>query len=307
MKKTVFLIVISTFIAICSAQTARPIVKDVQASLSETERMVELTWSISQDASDSILELLVYKNIDTIIRPSTLSILTPIATVTSNTTQYFDTINDYNTYYYAVVAKTHDGTLYDVIIPSVNATDKAIVRTKAQTQNLATKENSETPAIDVNPRIDATVQAPLREKPLPYIEILDNTEVEPVIALENTTRNVIATAPTSDKRQEYFEPYILDKDSNAENAIGDDYTLYTIVSSYVAPEDWANAEQELLKFLQINRTADATARANFYLAQVYYFQQNYRTAVTHFQRAERLYPFYAKKWIEETLDKLTIS
>ncbi len=307
MKKLVILAIIVAFSALCSAQSIRPMVQDISSSLLENGTQVQLSWNISKETSAQISELLIYKNIGSIIKASTLSILTPVATISVSESLYTDTLNNNTANYYAIVARTLDGTIYDVIIPTVNATDKAVVRTKNEYVVQSITNTQDNSLAEASPRIDTSIKAPLRDRPLPYVDVLsDNSEKNPPI-ITTETLHAIQTLPTQEATAIYFKPYIINEDTNVENATGDDYTLAVIVDSFVIHEHWSDAEKELLKFLQINRSKDSTARANFYLAQSYYFQGDYRKSLAHFQKSEKLYPMQSKKWIEEVLNKFTIS
>ncbi len=306
MKKIAILIISCVFAALCSAQSMRPMITDLQSTLSSENTYVLLTWSIPKETASQITELLVYRNSGSIIRTSSLSILEPRAVLSPTQTSYKDDIQDYSAYYYAVVARTSEGGVYDVIIPTVNASDTAIVKEKLQVFVLDDKPEVENIYANAVPKIDSSVVAPLRERPLPNIDILATKKQDSTPTISEETLKAVNTVPTTPQSASFFKPLILEQDTNTENATGDDYTLSLIVNSSVALEDWVLAEQELLKFLQVNRTSTSSARANFYLAQSYYFQQEYRKALTHFQKSEKAYPVQSKKWIEEVLNRFTI-
>ncbi len=304
MKKLIILILFCTFTAICSAQSLRPMVKDISATINSDTSEVVLSWELPANVAANVQELLIYRNTGSIIKTSTLSILEPKANLSAETTTFTDTVRDYNMYYYAVVAKTIDGKMYDVIIPTINATNEAIVKEKLQVFVLDDKPEIENIYANAVPKIDTNVSVPLRERPLPVLGILPAEEDVPSLSEETLT--ITSSLPQSHREALFSKPYILSEDMNGENATGDDYTLFVLVNTFVIAEDWENAKTELTKFLQINRSTEATARANFYLAQTYYFQKEYRLSLTHFQRAEKLYPVYSKRWIEEVLNQYTI-
>ncbi len=306
MKKTTFLIAILSFAALCSAQNIRPMVKDVSASISTEKGQVLLTWAISEESVAQISELFVYRNVGSIVKTSTLSLLSPRATLNARDSSYIDEVSDYNAYYYAIVARTIDGYIYDVVIPTVNATNVPVAKTRAKEVITANTTTSNDRFKNATPTIDASVTAPLRERPLPYIDILSTDKAEAVATITNETLEITQLEANESIHSAYLQPSILEKDTNGERATGDDYTLYLIVSSDIMDSNWKQAQEKLLQFLQINRSTDATARANFYLAQTYYFQRDYRNALTYFQKSEKLYPIYSKQWIEESLNRFTI-
>ncbi len=304
MKKTAIFIIMCIFATICGAQSVRPMVENINVTTPGQTDIVTITWTFKENSLSQIKELLVYKKTETIIKSSDISMLAPIASLLPTQAYFSDTITDFSSYYYAVVARKNDGQLYDVIIPTVNATNIAIFKEKSQNVIAPTEENA---YANASSQIDSTIKAPLRERPLPSLLIIqDSTSSEHPLVSEAALGTADSLA-YSIENEMFLTPYILDEDKNGSTATGDDYTLFLIVRSLIAQENWATSQEELLRFLQVNRTAATTIRANFYLAQCYYFQHNYRQALSHFQKTEKLYPVQSKKWIEESLNKFTIN
>ncbi len=302
MKKIAILLL--SFILLIShsvAQNMRPLVTSITPQYFPQTSQVTLTWNTSEDVRSQISELFVYKNAGSILSAEVLSILVPIATLSSDQVSYTDTINDFKSYYYAIVARTNNGTLYDVIIPTVNATAISVQREPAAGVAIVPQVKEPEIQEEASSKINSSVQAPLRQRPLPYLDISSNNERIQNGSIARANQNSANTQESF-----YLQSHILDEDKNGESATGDDYTLFTIVNSVVAQENWEGAREELTSFLQVNRSAGATARANYYLGQSYYFLQEYRTSLTYFQRAERFYPVQSKKWIEEVLNLFSI-
>ncbi len=299
MKKIAILLLTGTFLSVfCGAQSIRPLISNINTSFSPADSQVTLMWTVPDGVLSQISNLLVYKNSGSIISTPTLSVLSPIATLSPTSSAYTDSLSDSKSYYYAVVARLTDGTMYDVVIPTVNATVKSVAKEKKQNNTYVEPQNTDN---IVTTRIMSNTEAPLRERPLPYLDIRPDTTQNQVLLPGTTQGDNVLT-----KQETFFAPYIFDEDKDGEKATGDDYSLYLIVNSVISQENWKSSQEELLKFLQINRSTSSTARANFYLAQTYYYQGDYRTALTHFQKAERLYPVNSKVWIEEVLNRFTI-
>ncbi len=283
-------------------QNMRPLVTNITSQYSAQNSQVTISWNTSEDARVQISELLVYKNAGSILSSEVLSILAPIATLSAEDVRYTDTINDFKSYYYAVVARTNNGSLYDVIIPTVNATAISVQREPLAGVAIAPQAKEHEVKEEPSSEINTNIQAPLRQRPLPYLDVSPNNERVESGPITDVNQNSANT-----QNAFYLHSHILDEDINGESATGDDYTLFTIVNSVIAQENWEAAQEELTSFLQVNRSAGATARANYYLGQSYYFLHEYRTALTYFQRSERFYPVQSKKWIEEVLNLFSIS
>jgi Uncharacterized protein conserved in bacteria len=85
---------------------------------------------------------------------------------------------------------------------------------------------------------------------------------------------------------------------------GEDYALSVIVSEKIASKDWANAADQLRKYLSLNRSPKAAARARFYLGQALAHQGANRDSFFEFLSAQPYYPVETKPWIEYVLAAL---
>ena len=85
---------------------------------------------------------------------------------------------------------------------------------------------------------------------------------------------------------------------------GEQLALQRIVTGALVGGDYARAEELLERFLTLRRTAEVEARAQFYLAQSYFFQKRFRESVNELLLAGSLYPDAAQRWLDENLNQL---
>ena len=89
--------------------------------------------------------------------------------------------------------------------------------------------------------------------------------------------------------------------TDADGAKGLDLTLRTIVEGPMRQGNWDEAELMLSNFLRLPLGDELTARANFYLGQVYYFQEEYRQSALAFLIAQEDYYREATRWLDRAL------
>lgn len=85
---------------------------------------------------------------------------------------------------------------------------------------------------------------------------------------------------------------------------GEDYSLSLIVKQKLVPGKWREAEEQLRKYLSLNRSEKAVSRARFYLGQALAFSGSYREAFFEFLSARALHPTESAPWIEYVLAAL---
>ena len=125
--------------------SSRPIVDMLCASAVSTDK-IRLTWKLPQNFN--AVSIIVFK--DTVpVNSKSVEKLSPIAELSQKTQQYIDTVTDFNEYYYAVLAKLSDGTLYNVVLPSINATVKAVAVKRPEKARKKSEEQiaAETPKL----------------------------------------------------------------------------------------------------------------------------------------------------------------
>ena len=273
------------------AQTVRPIVKGIEVNL-VSNAQVRLSWKLPQGFSANAI--LIFRDTQPFISKNQVVTTSPIAQVKPDSTYYVDRLINYKEVYYAVIAKKDDGTLYDVVLPSINATVTGI-RAKRE----AVKQEDDRELTQVQEKVYADGQ--LRELPLPYLEMLDEQHKPNPLRKEVIAAGEKLAGEHVVRHIEILPPYIFEEDMVAP-AGGDDYFLFEILKEYFIRKDYRNSVEYLQKFLSVNRTDTVTNRAVFYLAESNYYRKNYRQALNLFLFVEESYPALAKKWIESTLD-----
>ena len=258
---------------------------------------IVITWTLpSQDALRSIDGLFVYRSRQAFSSGSQLSNDTQIASLATTETSFTDTSCGIYSWYYAVTTRYNDGTMYDLIIPTVNATVYAAGIASQQ-------DTAETPVIISTATQTYTSSGTIRETPLPYLHLFQDDESLSE-AIETETLEEAAKFGLNSIIRQKVKPYIFSVDED-ENATGDTYTLHNIIDTFFKRNDWVSSEAELKKFLQTNKSDYITARAQIYTGQALFFQARYREALNYFMQAEKSYPeldAISKRWIQYSLD-----
>ncbi len=254
---------------------------------------IKISWKLPKDSQAQ--SVCIFKN----TMPLTLKIIEqtkPVAQVSPKLSSYTDTVINYREYYYAVICRLEDGSLYNIILPSVNATVKGVKVARPEKK----AEPSEEQAAAAKPK--TYPKGNLRELPLPYIDLVKDIEKKPnPLKPEVIKAGEELAQGCSERPKEKLSPYYFDADI-VSPAGGDDYFLFEILKNYFVKKDYKTSAKELKKFLSVNRSEETTNRATFYLAESQYFAGNYRSALTMFLFVEDAYPVLAKKWINSTLD-----
>ena len=267
----------------------RPIVKDIAVS-HVADAQVRVAWKLPQGFSATAI--LIFKDTQPFVAKNQITTLSPVAQVKPSSSYFVDRLLDYKEYYYAVIAKKPDGTLYDVVLPSINATVTGIRAKRPEVQNQEDKEIAQE-------KLYAAGQ--MRELPLPYLEMLEEQHKPNPLRKDVLAAGTELAGVHTQKHLSPLDPYIFEEDMIAP-AGGDDYFLFEILKDYFIRRDYKNATEQLQKFLSVNREDKVTDRAIFYLAESYYYRKNYRQALNLFLFIEDEIPVVSKKWIESTLD-----
>lgn len=315
-KKTFFA---SIFFTIClslnfSQAKSRPVVDMISATAVSTNK-IKITWKLPKSfyaASSSkstggseagskaltINSILVYKS-TVPISAQTLDKAVLAAKLPPKTCQYIDTVTSFKEYYYAVLTRLSDGSVYKIILPSINTTVKGVKVEKPVKIEEKSQEQleAETPKI-YNEGI-------IREFPLPYIDLVENFEKKPNKLKPEVIEAGKNLAKGEKLQKEKLLPHYFDEDLVSPSG-GDEYYLFEILKNYFVKKNYKESALALQKFLSVNRSEQTTNRAAFYLAESQYFLGNYRSALTMFLFVENDYPFLCKKWINSTLDFYTI-
>ncbi len=278
--------------AAVSADDSIPLLKEIQASaVSATE--ITVTWELPSplpSGNNAIQEIWLYRDTKPISQRSSLASLEPVAKLPPGDTAYTDTVAEYTEYYYALTVLTADSFQYDIILPAINATAAGVRPGHHITETQTARDTDELPVIDG-----------IRGTPLPFLDLLPNQTRTPAPFDDGTLAAAAALArtetPDTGRR---MEPHVFAEEQAADST-GDDYLLRQIIEETFARGDYAGANERLTEFLTLNRTAQTTARAYFYIAQSLYFIQDYRHALTYFLQIEDTFPDIAPQWIHSAL------
>ncbi|HTX72735.1 MAG TPA: hypothetical protein VMC79_07900 [Rectinemataceae bacterium] len=85
---------------------------------------------------------------------------------------------------------------------------------------------------------------------------------------------------------------------------GEDYALSLIVTGRLVSGDWNGGVDELRKYLSLNRSQQATARARFYLGEALTHTGAYRDAFFELLSAQERYTAETRPWIDYVLFRL---
>ena len=152
-----------------------------------------------------------------------------------------------------------------------------------------------------------TVPNIARNIPLPFLTLSDDADIPPK-ELSDEAVSALEPLLNSVADEEVFIPelYIFPNEL-IEKTSGEDYTLQSIVNSYLKNQQWNNAEKELSAFLSLRRNEDTVGRTNFYLGETAFFKGEYERALMFFLTSKKTYFEKSQEWIQYTLNALTKS
>lgn len=286
MKKIFFLFSALIFTAFLYAE--KPIVRDIQTYPGSNGK-INLTWSLPENPDQKITKLLIYRSSKIITNYSQLKNLSPVATVSPESTGWTDTVTDLNSYFYTIISCIPAP--YDLILLSVNTTSSG-------TMAKSKKANSVSPAVKAKKTLSSNVS---RESPLPYIDFSEQTSSNLISEETTETLKSISKASNSDKK--YLAPYFFEEDLISPDK-GDDFLLFQILKTTFAPRKYSEAITQLTQLIGTNISEQTQNRAIFYIAESYYMLGQYEEAVRQFIRLQQIYPSLSKKWINSSLDNL---
>lgn len=303
MKKILALL---TFFMTCSlffAQSSRPVVSEINA-IPKSNKTIKLTWKAPQNSSPEITGFLIFRDIKPITSSEQLSTLKPLKKLDSETFTYIDTLRDSREYYFCIICTTTNGT-YNVILPSVNTTVNGTRVASVNTQN----EEVITPPSASNkkiPGLEPDASEKMRDIPLPTPGLIEVTKNKQNIlgpkAMEQAKQLGSKYTGTSNKITKLF---VFENDLICPEG-GDDYYLFKILKSSFVKKNFKASIDELTDFLSIHRSPEVTNRATFYLGESYYFAKEYEKAVFQFLAVQEQFPELSKKWIDSSLDMITV-
>ncbi len=289
MKKLQIFIIFCVFSTFCYSQTTRPVVSNISAAYSSTHKGVLLSWTIPEEAKQSIKEILIFRKEGQFITSSMIAELKAIATISPLEQTFIDLVHTKGNYYYAIVAITKDKELYSVIIPTMNATTRPITINNKTEYSIPAKERT------------TKEESSLREKPLANLQLFGtsnkNESIELPQSIIDSTKDIIDT----DLKNEILMPTFLTDNNTQLTKTQDDAQLNEIINSFLENREWLTLKKDLEEFIKTERTEHAKHKALFYLGQIAYLQKDYRLAIFYFQYAKDCYPAETMKWIDSSL------
>ncbi|MCQ2586647.1 MAG: hypothetical protein MJ174_00930 [Treponema sp.] len=269
----------------------RPIVNNIKAVPAGKSTNILVVWNLPENPDKPITRLKLYRSTRPVFSYKELSDSTLIAELNGDEVIYTDTVNDFKNYYYTVIAVT-DRT-YEKILVSMNTTINGVHLTPVE----VVKKDSQ-PSESISKR-------EIRETPLPFLDLIDGLDTEKQIsekyAKETEVFGTQGKAGTIQIKYPYFfEEDLITPDDK------DGIKLFDILKDTFIQRKYKDSTVKLEKFIKTNITQDVKDRAIFYLAESQFFNEDYKNAVMNFIKVEKKYPLLCKKWINASLDKLSI-
>ena len=271
----------------------RPIVRDIQARAGSGTK-VRIIWQLPKETTPEIESLLLYRTTEQVTSFSQLKNVQPITALTPDRAGYTDQLSDLREYFYTVIAQTTEGP-YDVVLLSFNSTVTGVhLIAKKQTETQAEKKEIE----QVYP--DGT----LRKTPLPFIDMIDGFDAEPLVS-DSTVSQVSTLTGGNSKtsKNPLLTPYIFEEDLVSPDG-GDEYLLFEILKASFVTKKYKETIEKLNQLIGTNISDDTRNRAYFYLGESQYFCRNYEDAVRSFVKVQAAFPTVSKKWLEDSLDRI---
>ena len=271
----------------------RPLVRDIQARAGSGTK-VRITWQLPKQTSPEIESLLLYRTTEQITSFSQLKNIQPITALTPDRAGYTDTLSDLRDYYYTVISQTTEGP-YDVVLLSFNSTVTGV--------HLIAKKQVEVP-VEKNDYETVYPDGTLRKTPLPFIDMIEGIDAEPLVS-ENTATQVSSLTGGNSKtsKNALLTPYIFEEDLVSPDG-GDAYLLFEILKASFVTKKYKETIEKLNQLIGTNISEDTRNRAYFYLGESQYFSRNYEDAVRNFVKVQAAFPTLSKKWLEDSLDRI---
>jgi hypothetical protein len=193
---------------------------------------------------------------------------------------------------------------------------------KAGKISLALGVNSLSAAVQVRASATASgfVETPpaSRTPPLPYF-LLENESIgNAALSLDEGLPPPRAVSPETSKAigellvkaprlKKTIPAVLIMPDESRAPTGGEDYSLSIIAKEKILSKDWPGAIDQLRKYLSLNRSPKAAARARFYLGEALASVGTNQDAFFEFISARDFYPTETKPWIDYVLSTLAKS
>ena len=269
--------------------TNRPVCTAISAQKVGVNK-IKLSWNLPENFNAA--SIAIFRSTSQIQQKSFISAEKPVAELPAHTTSYTDNLKHFGDYYYALIARDKNGNLFNMLLPTVNATVKAVsLLPPDDYYEIASNEPDE-----------QYVPGFLRELPLPYLDLISDLDIKATPMTSKAKKAGIELAGNyAVKKPRLLNPYVFEEDMVL-SPEGDDFFLFESLKNYFIKKDYKGSVKDLRNFLAITREPYVTTRAVFYLAQSQYYCRNYRKALELFLFVEDELPELSKKWIDSTLD-----
>ena len=271
----------------------RPLVRDIQARAGSGKK-VRITWQLPESPEPALYNLCLYRTTEQITSYGQLKGLEPVATLSPDRAGYTDQLEDLRDYYYTVISETANGP-YDLVLLSFNSTVTSV--------HLITKKSAEQP----DKKTDYETVYPdgtLRKTPLPYLDILEGSDSDPLISDKAASQVTSLTGGNSKaSRVADLTPYIFEEDLVSPDG-GDAYLLFEILKASFVTKKYKETIDKLNHLIGTNISTETRNRACFYLGEAQYFNHNYEDAVRSFVKVQAAFPTLSQKWLEASLDRI---
>ena len=293
MKKKLFFVFILFSMTVILAAQNKPVVHDIQANPSKGTR-INISWTLPSNPVPEITKLLVYRDTRPISAYNQLANAEFIAELSAWETSYTDIVQDYNDYYYAVIAFTDSP--FDMIFVSMNSTVEGVHLIAPEEKDIEPKKKAEEKLYT-----DGT----MRETPLPYINYVEGQGQEQLISDEAAQSVSSLGAASSKTGRTRVSPYFFEEDLVSPDS-GDDFLLFEVLKTTFVQEKYDEAIVLLNKLNGTNISQSVRNRVNFYIAQAYFFTGDFEQAAMTFAKTAQAFPLQTKIWMNYTLDRIAL-
>lgn len=311
MKKFIFsfaaVFVLQFFSQNLNAQSvfqAKPVVNSISAKKTAVNK-IQLTWSLPENFSAA--SIAVFRSSAQIVESSAILSMKPVAEIPAKSISYTDTLKFFGEYYYALIARDKSGNIFDIVIPSANATISAVKLENPKKGEIGKTQAGQAVKIGQIEQPEEKYQPSfLRNLPLPYLNLISGIGRKPTEFGEKAkTAGKERSGKFFEQKPKLREPYIFEEDLVCAPG-GDDYYLFQSLKNYFIKKDYRASVADLKNFLSVSREPYTAARASFYLAESQYYCRNYKSALQIFLFLEDVFPSLSKLWADSSLDQYTI-
>lgn len=271
----------------------RPLVHDIQARAGSGTK-IRITWQLPKNPEPEVESYLLYRTTEQITSYSQLKGIAPITALSPDRSGYTDQLSDLRDYFYTVISQTVEGP-YDLVLLSFNSTVTGVhLIAKKQTEAPIENKDSETIYPDGS----------LRKTPLPFIDLIEGIDAEPLVSEETLSQlNSLTGGNSTTSKNPLLTPYIFEEDLVSPDG-GDEYLLFEILKASFVTKKYKETIEKLNQLIGTNISEETRNRACFYLGESQYFSRNYEEAVRSFVKVQAAFPTLSKKWLEDSLDRI---